>query len=71
MNLWPVVCSLRAACAHRRMRSEKKDGVPLPLGGPGAMTHSYLIKASLLAGEPLRPNSDNTRRQVLGCKMLL
>ena len=39
------------------MRSEKKDGVPLPLGGPGAITQRYLIKASLLGGEPLRPSN--------------
>ena len=39
------------------MRSEKKDGVPLPLGGPGAITRLYLIKASLLGVEPLRPST--------------
>jgi hypothetical protein len=41
-RLKPVACSL-FACAHRRM--QKKDGVPLPLGGPGAIRGRDSIKA--------------------------
>ena len=34
------------ACAHRRMQN-KKDGVPLPLGGPGAIRGRDSIKAKV------------------------
>ena len=40
-------------------------------GDPGQLLGRYLIKASLLGGEPLKPSYHNTRPQAMCCKMVL
>ena len=67
-SLKPVAFASMRAKPHAK---RKKGWRAAAAGGTRGNYTLYLIKASLLAGEPLRPSSDNTRRQVLRCKMLL
>ena len=68
-SLKPVAFAQRAHAPHAQRK--KKGWRAAAAGGTRGNYTLYLIKASLLAGEPLRPSSDNTRRQALRCKMLL